>query len=72
MWHACKRRERQHGFGSRPDRMRPHKIPKHIQKGNFIMDLVGIGYEGVECISLVQGRDWCGAVVNTIIILDIP
>ena len=59
-------------FGSKPDRMRPHEIPKHIQEDNFIMDLVGIGYEGVECICLVQDRDWCRAVVNTVIKLDIP
>jgi hypothetical protein len=36
------------------------------------MDLKGIRYEGVDCICLVQARDWCRAVVNTIIKLDIP
>jgi len=49
--------------------MRPHKIPKCIQEDNFRMDLIGIGYEGV---CLMQGRDWCSAVVNTVIELDIP
>ena len=70
MWHACKRRERQQGFVSKPDGMRPHEIP--IQEVNFIMDLIGIGCESVDCICLGQGRDWCRAVVNTIIKLDIP
>jgi hypothetical protein len=57
MWHACKRSERQQGFDSKPDGMRPYEIPKHIQEDNFIMDLSGIGYEGVDCICPVQGRD---------------
>jgi hypothetical protein len=51
--------------------MRGHDIPKHIQEDNFIMDLIGIEYVGVDCIRLVQSRDWCRAVVNTIIKLDI-
>jgi len=72
MWHVCKRREMLQGFGSKPDRMRSHEIPKHIQEDHFIMDLIGIGYEGVDCIRLVQGRDWCRAVVNTAIKLNIP
>jgi hypothetical protein len=72
MWHACKRRERQQGFGSKSDRMTPHKIPKYIQEDNFRMDRIGIGYEDVDCVCLVQGRDWCRAVVNTVIELDVP
>ena len=59
-------------FGSKADGRRPHEIPKYIQEDNFVMDLTGIRYEGVECICLVQDRDWCRAVVNTIIKLDIP
>jgi len=39
MWHACKRRERQQGFGRKPDGMRPNEISKYIQEDNFVKEM---------------------------------
>jgi hypothetical protein len=52
--------------------MRPFGIPRHRWEDNIRMDLREIGWEGVNCIHVVQNRDQWQAVVNMAMNLWIP
>jgi hypothetical protein len=51
---------------------RPLGQPRHRWEDNIKMDLREIGWATIDCIHLVQDRDWCRALVNTVMNLRIP
>jgi len=49
-----------------------NSLERQGQRKMDMMDLLEIGWEGVELIHLVQDRDQWRALVNTIMILRVP
>jgi hypothetical protein len=46
--------------------------PRHMQVGNIKMDLREIGWDGLDWIDVAQDRDQWGALVNTVMKLQVP
>jgi hypothetical protein len=59
-------------FGQKTEGKRPLRRPRHKWEDNIRIDLREIGWEGVDWMHLVQDRDQCRAVVNTVINLGVP
>jgi hypothetical protein len=51
--------------------MRPLGRPRHRWKDGIRMDLREIGWGSVEWIHLAQDRDWCQALVNMVMNLQV-
>jgi hypothetical protein len=56
----------------KPERKRPLKRPGHRWEDNIKMDLMEIGFEGVDWINLAQYRDLWQAHVNMVMSLPGP
>jgi hypothetical protein len=56
----------------KPERKRPVGKPRRRRVDNINMDLLEIGWGGVDWIGLSQDRDNWGALVNTIMNLQVP
>jgi hypothetical protein len=56
----------------KPEGKRPLGRPRHKGVDNIKMDLLEMGWGGVDWIGLVQDRDKLGAVVNAVMNLRVP
>jgi hypothetical protein len=56
----------------RPEGKRPLGRPRHRWVGNIKMDLIEIGWDGVDCLHMAQDRDQWRALVNTVLNLRVP
>jgi hypothetical protein len=56
----------------KPEEKRPVGRPKRRVADNIRMDLGKIGWDGVDWIGLAQDVDRCSALVNTVMIIEVP
>jgi hypothetical protein len=56
----------------KPERKRPLARPRRRCVENIKMDLIEIGWDGVDWIKLAQDRDQWRAFVNTVMNLRVP
>jgi hypothetical protein len=56
----------------KPERKRPPGRPRRLWVENIRMDLVEVGWSGVNCIGLVQDRNRQRALVNSVMNLRVP
>jgi hypothetical protein len=56
----------------KPDGERQLGRPRHRWVDNIKMDLLEIGWGGVDCIGLAQDREKWRAIVNAVMNLRIP
>jgi hypothetical protein len=56
----------------KPEGMRPLGRPRHRWEDNIKMDLLEIGWGGVDWIGLAQDRDKWRALMNTVMNLRVP
>ena len=56
----------------KPEEKRPLGRPKHRWEDNIKMDLQEVGCGGMDWIELAQDRDRWQALVNAVMILQIP
>jgi hypothetical protein len=56
----------------KPEGKRPLGRPRRRWVGNITMDLREIGWDDVDWITIVQDRDQCRAIVNTVSNLRVP
>jgi hypothetical protein len=56
----------------KPEGNRPLRISRHRWEDNIRMDLMEIGWEGVDWMQLVQDRDQWWALVNIVMDLQVP
>jgi hypothetical protein len=56
----------------RPEGRRPLGRPRRRWEDNIMMDLMEIGFGGVDWIHLAQDRDRWRALVNTVMNLPVP
>jgi hypothetical protein len=56
----------------KPGGRRPLGRPRCRRLNNIRMDLVEMGWDGVDWISLAEDRDRCRALVNSILNLRVP
>jgi hypothetical protein len=56
----------------KPDGKKTTERPINRGEGNIKMDLKEAWLEGVNLIHLAQDRDWCWALVNTVMNLQVP
>jgi hypothetical protein len=56
----------------KPEGKRPLGRPRRRWVDNIKMDLREIGWDGMDSIDLVEGRDLCRAIVNTVMNLRVP
>jgi len=56
----------------KPEGKRPLGRPSRRWEDNSKMDLQEVGYEGMDRIELVQDRDRCRALVNTVMNICVP
>jgi hypothetical protein len=54
----------------KPEGKRPLRRLRHTWEDGIKMDLRKIGWKGVDWIHLAQDRDWCWALVNTV--MELP
>jgi hypothetical protein len=59
-------------YVGKPEGKRPHRRPRHRWLDNIRMNLMEIGWEGVDWMHLAQDRDQCQALVNMIMDLQVP
>jgi hypothetical protein len=67
--------ERRGAYGAlvgKPQGRRPLDIPRLRWEDNIKMDLLEVGWGGMEWISLAEDRDRWQAVVNTVMKLRVP
>jgi hypothetical protein len=55
-----------------PERKRPLGRPRRRWVNNIKMDLIEIGWDGMDWIYLAQNRDQWWALVNTVMNLRVP
>jgi hypothetical protein len=55
----------------KPEGKRPLGRPRRRWEDGIRMDVMEIGWRGLEWIQLAQDRDWWRAVVNTVISLRV-
>jgi hypothetical protein len=55
-----------------PEGKRPQGRPKSKLVDNIRMDLIEIGWDGMDWIDLAQDRDQWRALVNTVMNLQVP
>jgi hypothetical protein len=55
----------------KPEGKRPFGRPRQ-RKEDIKMDIKEVGWEGMDCIDLVQDRDMCWALVNAVMNLQVP
>ena len=56
----------------KPERRRPPGRPRRRWEDNIKMDLREVGWCGIGWIDLAQDRDWWRALVNAVMILQVP
>jgi hypothetical protein len=56
----------------KPEGRRPVRRPRHRWFDNIRMDLVEVGWGDVDWIGLAQDRDRWGALVNSVLNLQVP
>jgi hypothetical protein len=56
----------------KPEGKRPVGRPRHRWVDNMKVDLLEIGWGGVDWIGLAQDRDKCRALVNAVMNLRVP
>jgi hypothetical protein len=56
----------------KPEGKRPLGRPRHRWEDNIKMDIVEVGWGGMDWIYLVQDRDQWRALVNTVMNLRVP
>jgi hypothetical protein len=55
-----------------PEGRRPLGRPRRRWLDNIRMDLAGVGWSDVDCISLAQDRNRCRTLVNSVMNLGVP
>jgi hypothetical protein len=56
----------------KPEGKRPLGKPRHRWVDNIKIDLIEIGWDGVDWIDLAQDRDHWRAIVDTVMNLRVP
>jgi hypothetical protein len=56
----------------KPEGRRPLERPRRRWVDNIKMDLIDIGWDGIDWIDLAQDRDQWRALVNTVMNLRVP
>jgi hypothetical protein len=56
----------------KPEGKRPFGKPRRRWMGNIKMDLIEIGWDGVDWIDMAQDRDQSRALANTVLNLRVP
>jgi hypothetical protein len=56
----------------KPEGKRPLGRPRCRSVDNIKMDLIVIGWKGMDWVNLAQDRDQCRALVNTVMNLRVP
>jgi len=59
-------------YVGKPEGKRPLRRPRHRWEDNIRMNLMEIGWEGVDWMHLAQDRDQWQALVNMIMDLQVP
>jgi hypothetical protein len=65
--HMGEKKNAHRALVGKPERTRPLDRPRHKREDNIKMHLKEIGWSGMDCIHLTQGRDKWRALLNTII-----
>ena len=60
------------GFGGQPEGKRPLRRPRRRWEDDIKMDLLEVGYRGMEWIELAQDRDRWRALVNAVMNHRVP
>jgi hypothetical protein len=56
----------------KPEGKRSLRRPRHRWVDNIKMDLMGVGWDGIDWIDLAQDKDQWRALVNTVMSLRVP
>ena len=56
----------------KPEGKRPHGRPRRRWEDNIKMDVKEVGWGGIDCIDLAQGRDGWRAFVHEVINRRVP
>jgi hypothetical protein len=73
--HVARIREKRNAYSilmGKPEAKRPLERPRRRRENNIKMDLIEIGWCGMDWIDLAQDRDQWRALVNTVMNLRVP
>jgi hypothetical protein len=73
--HVAHMREKRNAyriFEGKPEGKRPLGRPRRKWVDNNKMNHREVGWDGMDCVDLAQGRDQWGALVNTVMNLRVP